>query len=297
MSGSILSSNSRVAPAASAGSIWSIRSTSQMMSLTPAATARRTASPTDPATSTWLSLIIAASHSPMRWFDPPPMRTAYFSSWRNPGIVLRVSSSVQSGLSIARTYSATIVAMPERCWTVFRALRSAVSMARALPSSRIRSVPAATLSPSATRSSILISGSSARKKASATPRPATSIVSRVSMTPAKRAPTGITLSLVTSRPPPGSPSPRSSASVSRTKVSRSKPGRVNALTRNPQSLRATGGRAAIQRGVDRFVAALLAMTAKGVNARSARPRRDSCATPSPLRPNRARGSTRHWYAA
>ena len=69
------------------------------------------------------------------------MRTAYFSSWRNPGIVLRVSSNVQSGLSIARTYSATIVAMPERCWTVFRALRSAVSMARALPSSRIRFGP------------------------------------------------------------------------------------------------------------------------------------------------------------
>jgi len=50
--GSILSSNRRVAPASNAGSIWSIRSTSQMMSFTPASTARRTASPTLPATST-----------------------------------------------------------------------------------------------------------------------------------------------------------------------------------------------------------------------------------------------------
>ena len=228
--GSILSSSSRVAPASSAGSIWSMRSTSQMISATPASTARRTASPTDPATRTWLSLIIAASHSPMRWFDPPPIRTAYFSRWRRPGMVLRVSSRVQAGLSIAATYSATMVAMPERCWTVFKALRSAVSMARALPVRRMRSVPGAIAVPSSTRIAISISGSSARKKAAATGRPATRIASRLSMTPEKRASSGITLSLVTSRPPPGRPSPRSSPSVSRTKRSRSKPGRVQAVS-------------------------------------------------------------------
>ena len=223
VSGSILSSSSRVAPACSAGSIWSIRSTSQMISCTPASTARRTASPTLPATSTWLSLIIAASHNPMRWFCPPPMRTAYFSRKRKPGMVLRVSRRTASVSPIASTYSRTMVAMPERCWTVFKALRSAVSMARALPSSRIRSVPGATRSPSSTSRSIVMSGSRWRKKASAIGRPATVIGSRESITPEKRASAGMTLSEVTSRPPPSRVSPRSSAKVSATNRSRSKP--------------------------------------------------------------------------
>ena len=39
----------------------------------------------------WLSLIMAASYNPRRWFQPPPHRTAYFSSRRQPGVVLRVS--------------------------------------------------------------------------------------------------------------------------------------------------------------------------------------------------------------
>ena len=40
---------------------------------------------------TWLSLTSAASPSPMRWLRPPPHRTAYLSSSRSPGMVLRVS--------------------------------------------------------------------------------------------------------------------------------------------------------------------------------------------------------------
>ena len=44
----------------------------------------------------------------------------------------------------ARAMLTAIVAIPERCWTVFNAERSAVSMARARPLSHIRSVPAAT---------------------------------------------------------------------------------------------------------------------------------------------------------
>ena len=40
---------------------------------------------------TWLSLISAASDSDIRWLTPPPHRTAYFSSARRPGVVLRVS--------------------------------------------------------------------------------------------------------------------------------------------------------------------------------------------------------------
>ena len=38
----------------------------------------------------WLSLIRIASSRPKRWLKPPPQRTAYFSSARRPGVVLRV---------------------------------------------------------------------------------------------------------------------------------------------------------------------------------------------------------------
>jgi hypothetical protein len=55
---------------------------------------------------------------------------------------------------------------------------------------------------------------------------ATVIASRLSITPAKRASAGMTLSEVTSRPPPGRPMPRSSDSVVVIKAARSKPGRV-----------------------------------------------------------------------
>ena len=52
---------------------------------------RSSAAPTDPAAATWLSLISTASPRPSRWLTPPPQRTAYFSSSRRPGRVLRVS--------------------------------------------------------------------------------------------------------------------------------------------------------------------------------------------------------------
>ena len=39
----------------------------------------------------WLSFTKMASDRLMRWFAPPPQRTAYFSAARRPGNVLRVS--------------------------------------------------------------------------------------------------------------------------------------------------------------------------------------------------------------
>ena len=39
----------------------------------------------------WLSLMRMPSERSKRWFVPPPVRTAYFSSTRRPGVVLRVS--------------------------------------------------------------------------------------------------------------------------------------------------------------------------------------------------------------
>ena len=82
---------------------------------------RRRPSATPPASRTWLSLIRTRSYSPKRWFVPPPTRTAYFSSARSVGVVLRVSSIVMrpaGGVHVSRV----AVAMPrhplqqvERC--------------------------------------------------------------------------------------------------------------------------------------------------------------------------------------
>ena len=58
------------------------------------ARARATAASTPPASRTWLSLIRIASKRPTRWFVPPPAATAYFSSARSVGVVLRVSRTV-----------------------------------------------------------------------------------------------------------------------------------------------------------------------------------------------------------
>jgi len=73
-----------------------------------------------------------------------------------------------------------------------------VSIARALPVSRIRSVPGGTRDPSSARIAISMLGSSLRKKAAAIGRPATVIASRESITPENRASASITLSDVTS---------------------------------------------------------------------------------------------------
>jgi hypothetical protein len=58
-------------------------------------------SPTPPQAATWLSLIRMASSRPKRWLTPPPQRTAYFSSARRPGVVLRVSTMRARGPSTA----------------------------------------------------------------------------------------------------------------------------------------------------------------------------------------------------
>ena len=47
-----------------------------------------------PARRMWLSLMRIPSSRPKRWFVPPPVRTAYFSSARSVGVVLRVSRIV-----------------------------------------------------------------------------------------------------------------------------------------------------------------------------------------------------------
>ena len=72
-SGVMLSSSSRGALASSASSISAASRTSTASgSSGRAARARRTASPTPPASAEWFSLIRMQSKSPIRWLTPPP---------------------------------------------------------------------------------------------------------------------------------------------------------------------------------------------------------------------------------
>jgi hypothetical protein len=93
------------------------------------------------------------------------------------------------------------VAIPDRCWSVLSAERSAASIARALPSIRINTVPAATV---AVGDAALDPhfASSARKKSAARSSPATTIGSRQFIVAAKRAEASIVARLVTSPPRP-----------------------------------------------------------------------------------------------
>ncbi len=98
----------------------------------PGAAARTAAiaAATPPAAATWLSLISAASPSPIRWFGPPPQRTAYFSSWRSPGVVLRVSRTAHPVPASASAHARVAVAMPDRWVRKLSRVRSAPSSSR-----------------------------------------------------------------------------------------------------------------------------------------------------------------------
>ena len=88
-----------------------------------------------PARAMWFSLIRIASSRPIRWFCPPPARTAAFSSERSSGVVLRVSRITARPPSEreASTKRAVSVATPERWPSRLRATRSPASSARAGP--------------------------------------------------------------------------------------------------------------------------------------------------------------------
>ena len=80
---------------------------------------------------------------------PPPQRTAYFSSERRPGVVLRVSAMRVVVPATASTTARVLVAMPLRWPRMLRQVRSPVRIARLEPSSVASVAPAATRSPSA----------------------------------------------------------------------------------------------------------------------------------------------------
>ena len=97
-----------------------------------------------PAATMWLSLISTALPSVSRWLCPPPARTAYRSSARRPGVVLRVSvMRVAQSDGTSSTNARVSVAIPDMRCAKFSATRSAVRMLRALPSTRQRTASGA----------------------------------------------------------------------------------------------------------------------------------------------------------
>ncbi len=133
----------------------------------------RIAAAIPPAAATWLSFTSAASPSPMRWFIPPPQRTAYFSSWRSPGVVLRVSRTAHPVPATASAHALVAVAIPDRCVRKFSMVRSAPSISRNGARIRSTSQPPSIRSPSARRGSAASGGTpAASSTARATGRPA-----------------------------------------------------------------------------------------------------------------------------
>ena len=204
-SGVKLSSRIICAPAASASSICSGRSTSISTWRSPAAaTARRVASPTDPAIRTWLSLTRIAESRPERWGVPPPTDTARFSSRRRSGVVLRVSRIFAFVPATASTNPRVMVAMPDMRCRKFRATRSPVRMPRADPVTDAIALPASKRSPSRARVSQSIFGSTTRNTSRATSRPATTKDCLATKTPVACASASTVASVVASRVPTSS---------------------------------------------------------------------------------------------
>ncbi len=110
---------------------------------------------------------------PMRWFVPPPQRTAYFSKTRSPGVVLRVSRISVPRFFVASTNLRVKVAVAHMRCMKLSAVRSAARMDRALPRNTSIGSFGFTTDPSGLRIFTRIFGSTARRTAFATVAPAT----------------------------------------------------------------------------------------------------------------------------
>ena len=150
----MLSSRISSAPASIASRHCATVSTSISTGRSPAAARTSSkASVTEPAAAMWLSLINAASDSDIRWLTPPPQRTAYFSSARSPGSVLRVSRIAAPEPRMVSVQIRVRVATPDRWVSRFSAVRSAVSRSRTGPAALSSTSPGRTMAPSAAHSS------------------------------------------------------------------------------------------------------------------------------------------------
>ena len=171
----------------------------------------------------WLSFTRRADERSIRWFWPPPQRTAYFSAARSPGRVLRVSRTAAPVPATSFTMAAVIVAIPERWVRMLRSVRSAASRVSAGPFNVPSTVLASTRAPSGTSTSAVAAPvprrlltSSSTSWAVTSPDTAPGCLETMDA-PAGRAPTAA---------PVGSPSGRSSTTARAHHFPQSGPGRV-----------------------------------------------------------------------
>src|SRR6185436_5134963 len=147
----MLSSRIRSTPSASASrTLSSERVSTSISKVVPEVRTRWTAAVIEPAKSMWLSFINTMSKRPVRWFCPPPSRTASLSVVRRPGAVLRVSRMTAFVDETASTNMRVNVAIPDIRPRKFSATRSPVRSARAGPSTSASTVRRVTLEPSST---------------------------------------------------------------------------------------------------------------------------------------------------
>src|SRR6202171_2268881 len=154
------------------------------------------------------SVTPSRSANPFWRLTPPPTSTAYFSRKRNPGVVRRVSRIRVLVPFTALANLAVWLAIPDRCWRKFKAVRSARRTLTAGPETRATSWPPASAMPSVARGSKLMLLSTSSNTRLKIGRPAST-------------PSSLAISLPRALTLPGksdsvvrSPSPMSSASAS-----------------------------------------------------------------------------------
>ena len=167
-----------------------------------------TAAVIEPAKSMWLSFINTMSKRPVRWFCPPPSRTASLSVILRPGAVLRVSRMIACVVETASTNLRVKVAIPDMRPRKFRAVRSPVRSARAGPSTSARTVRLVTFDPSSTFARNSTLSFKASITCFATISPATTPSCLATIRPRSDAFAGTIVSVVTSPVPISSSSAR-----------------------------------------------------------------------------------------
>src|SRR5690606_24760518 len=161
----------------------------------------------------------------MRWFVGRPTAVAYSSSTRQPGSVLRVSSTRQPVPSTAFAKRRARVATPHMRCRKFSAVRSAARIERSEPRTTSSGRSRSRASPSGHSRFVSSAGSTAANTASAIGSPQTTSASRASTTASPVASARSTASEVTS------PVPRSSASARSTSAAQlARGGTLGSLT-------------------------------------------------------------------
>src|SRR2546430_14827835 len=127
----------------------------------------------DPSSAQWLSFQSTAAESERRFSTPPPTVTAYVSSARRPGVVLRVWVTRAPVPLTASTARRVTVATPDNRCRELRATRSPESSVAALARARASTAPGAAQSPSVHSASTRASRSSSPYTSAMMGRPAT----------------------------------------------------------------------------------------------------------------------------